>query len=418
MKNSKVNFICSDEKLNKGFEWAKEQALSYAHDGDKVGKWYEAALPNRNAFCIRDVCHHITGAHYLGLDEHTKNMLSKFVSSIAESRDYCAYWEITKDDCPAPEDYTDDNDFWYNLPANFDLIDGCCRAFKYTDDRDYIAKNNFTSFYKLTFNNYIACWDSDNDSVPNRKVFSSRRGIPSYDEQKGMENAVVAADLIAAQIRAYLSYAEICELTQKDKMPYIQKARKLIYTLENVWWNKENECFYSAKMANGEFVSTLGSPHLLIYFNAVKDKQKLNTLLDNVHNDGLNGVIVELMSHYPEIYFKNGQKKRGLYWLRRCIDPSLERREYPEVSFAAVGAYVEGLMGLKCNAVKSEITSAHNLSGDISYAKLTDCPMFSGTIDYIYENGKYTLINKTGRTILFNNQKVENNEKTTQCISC
>ena len=71
-----INFISSDEELNRGFEWAKNQALAYAHgEGeDLVGKWYEAALPDDRdgAFCIRDVCHQANGAHALGLEKHTK----------------------------------------------------------------------------------------------------------------------------------------------------------------------------------------------------------------------------------------------------------------------------------------------------------------------------------------------------------
>ena len=43
---------------NAGFAWAKEQALAYSHEGDLVGEWYEAALPDRQAFCMRDVAHH------------------------------------------------------------------------------------------------------------------------------------------------------------------------------------------------------------------------------------------------------------------------------------------------------------------------------------------------------------------------
>ncbi|HCO84947.1 MAG TPA: hypothetical protein DIT95_15650, partial [Arenibacter sp.] len=44
-------FVSSDKELNKAFNWAKNKALSYAHDNnDPVGYWYEAALPDREAF--------------------------------------------------------------------------------------------------------------------------------------------------------------------------------------------------------------------------------------------------------------------------------------------------------------------------------------------------------------------------------
>lgn len=106
-------FSSTDSCLQKTFDWAKKQALGYAHDSDDpVGPWYEAALPNREAFCMRDVAHQTVGAHILGLARHNKNMMRKFVCNISESRDYCSYWEINRYDKPAPADYTSDSEFW------------------------------------------------------------------------------------------------------------------------------------------------------------------------------------------------------------------------------------------------------------------------------------------------------------------
>src|ERR1700737_260833 len=59
---SSLQFESSDKKLVQAFQWAKSQALTYAHDGsDPVGPWYEAALPGRNSFCMRDVSHKTAG---------------------------------------------------------------------------------------------------------------------------------------------------------------------------------------------------------------------------------------------------------------------------------------------------------------------------------------------------------------------
>jgi hypothetical protein len=64
---SKLVFESSDPRLVEGFKWAKQQALAYAFDGDPVGPWCEAALPGREAFCMRDASHQGVGAHALGL---------------------------------------------------------------------------------------------------------------------------------------------------------------------------------------------------------------------------------------------------------------------------------------------------------------------------------------------------------------
>ena len=66
------------EPLVEGFLWAKQTALAYAFEGDPVGKWFEASLPGREAFCMRDASHQATGALALGLAEHTRNMMHKF----------------------------------------------------------------------------------------------------------------------------------------------------------------------------------------------------------------------------------------------------------------------------------------------------------------------------------------------------
>ena len=96
-------FQSSDNELQSAVQWAKEKALSYAHDdSDPVGFWYEAALPNREAFCMLDVSHQSVGAEILGLSKHNRNMLLKFAQNISESKDYASYWEINRYNQPAP----------------------------------------------------------------------------------------------------------------------------------------------------------------------------------------------------------------------------------------------------------------------------------------------------------------------------
>ena len=120
--NQEMSFSSSDKDLEQTFYWAKKMALSYAHDGsDPVGHWYEAALPGRNAFCMRDASHQSIAAEILGLSKHNFNMMQKFARNISESKDYCTHWEIDKDDKPCPADYVNDANFWYNLNANFDV---------------------------------------------------------------------------------------------------------------------------------------------------------------------------------------------------------------------------------------------------------------------------------------------------------
>ena len=123
---SPLNLTTSDQRLLECFQWAKAQALEYVRSGDPVGLWYEAALPGREVFCMCDVAHQA-----LGLAARTRNMLGEFAVNISESKDWCSYWEIDRRDRPAPVDYTNDKEFWYNFPANFDVLDACYRMYRW-----------------------------------------------------------------------------------------------------------------------------------------------------------------------------------------------------------------------------------------------------------------------------------------------
>lgn len=406
----KITFRCSDPKLEAGFLWAKEQALFYAHGQGPAGPWYEAALPGRDAFCMRDVSHQAAGAHFLGLDAHNKNMLRRFAQSMSASRDYCCFWEITRQGLPAPEDYRDDQDFWYDLPANFDLLDACWRMYCLTGDEDYLTDPDLLNFYDRTITDYIAAWDHDGDGIPDRAVEGSHRGIPSYDEQKGMERVHTASDLIAAQYRGFLSYAELRRLTGAGGAEWHQKAEQLAQCLADRWYDRRTHRFYGAMGPDGTMFSTLGSPHLLAYFDAVPDREQLAALLDQIHALGRAEAIVELLSHYPEIFFRHNQPERGLFWLGQLTDPGLPRRAYPEVSFAVVGAYVTGLMGVSCDArTRTLRTSGRSIPG-LDRASLENCPLLGGYIDLLCENGRITLQNRTGGPLLWMGKQVADGE--------
>jgi hypothetical protein len=178
----------SDKSIEATFAWAQGMAQSYAHEGeDPVGPWYEAALPERYAFCMRDASHQSIGAEILGLSAQNFNMMQKFASNISESKDWCTYWEIDKWNNPCKADYVSDNDFWYNLNANFDVIDACWRLYEWTGDQRYLANEEFRRFYDLSCNEYVESWELKPEQMltRSRKVnrkdgerFGLCRGIP------------------------------------------------------------------------------------------------------------------------------------------------------------------------------------------------------------------------------------------------
>lgn len=53
------------------------------------------------------------------------------------------------------------------------------------------------------------------------------------------------------------------------------------------------------------------------------------------------GQMVGLNAYLPEVYYRNGMYERGFRSLMAQMDPGLHRREYPEVSYTAVGHVLE-----------------------------------------------------------------------------
>lgn len=381
IKQPGIKLTSSDKQLEYSFNWAKNRALSYARDGsDPVGKWYEAALPGRNAFCMRDVSHQCIGAYYLGLKDYNKNMMGKFAASISEAKDWCGYWEIDKDDKPAKADYRSDKDFWYNLPANFDVMSACLNLYKLTDDKDYLCSEPFKTFYQKSVTDYPARWDSDADCIMDSPAKNRSRGLASYYEAN-RKPIFTGADLVAAQANGYRVYAEIQKQCGKPEIAngMVQKAEKIKQTFDQTWWDNKNQRFYSYKGADGNFGSETITGILLyiLRFDLVTDKDKMAKTLAVLRSGGEN---VEENSYLPSFYFKHGDPGFAYKKLLAMTDSTVRRRDYPEVSYAVIDAVVEGLMGIAFNAPEAKITTCSQLTDEVKWVGLENIPWKEGIV--------------------------------------
>jgi hypothetical protein len=388
-----VTLESSDERLARGFDWAKRQALAYVFSGDPVGDWYEASLPGRQAFCMRDVSHQSTGAQVLGLAAVTRNMLMRFAASIADSRDWCGYWEIDKSGEPAAVDYKSDKDFWYNLPANFDLLNCCFRQYLWTDNSTYFKDPVLLNFYDRTVTDYVKRWDKDADGVPESYKEYGHRGIGSYDEDLEF-HILVGSDLVAAQAAAYSAYAAIAELREKPggAARYRAESDRLRTWFNEKWWDSANRRFYRAMNQERAFVSRPNGAIPEIWFGIVDPGPKLTSALE-----GLTGTNVEVRSYYPEIAYRYERCDFGYSKLMELLDPSLPRREYPEVSYAAIGAIAEGMAGIRPDARSRTVETFPRLTKETSWITLGRLPVFENEIEVHHEGRSATrLTNQAG----------------------
>ncbi len=397
-----VAFDASDQALVDGWNWAVAQATEYVRTGDPVGDWFEAALPGRNAFCMRDTAHQTAGAQVLGLRGAVKNMLYRFAENIAASRDWCSYWEITGDNLPAPVDYTNDQDFWYNLPANFDILDCCWRQYQWTGDADYVSDPVFLNFYERTVNDYVQHWDTDGDGILEQLPQYGRRGIASYEET--IRDLRVGGDLIAAQVAGYQAYANIQRVknNQSAADEFMQKAAALRAIYHDRWWNARQETFYSVQRQNKQFSDQINPNvnNVALYFGAVSELDRVQSVIDGLVK-AFPSTNVEAQSYYPEVLYRYGRTQDAEAMLRVLIDPKLPRREYPEVSYAVLGTIVTSMMGISGDAQQRKVTTLARLTGDTQTVSVTGLSILANQITVAHSGSSATeFVNEQGEPLV------------------
>ncbi|QEM08859.1 hypothetical protein DEO27_002085 [Mucilaginibacter rubeus] len=398
-------FTSSDKAVEKAFNWAKEQALHYRGGAtDPVGPWYESALPPRSAFCMRDVSHQCIGAEVLGLSRENINMFNLFAGNISQSKDWCSYWEINKWNKPAPDDYRNDKEFWYNLPANFDVLNASWRMYLWTGNRHYIDAPAFVNFQQRSVNEYINSWVLAADSLlkrpahPNAPVpynesdsFHRCRGLPSYSE--GVQNLKTGVDLVAALYRGMITYSDILTLKGKTKEAavYAKKAQKYLDRLEADWWSDKDNQYYTYHSNTGQFGKDEGETFLL-WFDALKDSARAGKTLDRVTAARIN---VENMSYYPFLFYKFGRWEKARDYILLLSDPSTARREYPEVSYGIVEGVVQGLMGISPDARTQTLSTIYKTDAS-GNAAISDVPLLNTNISLDHLSGQQSAIKNTG----------------------
>lgn len=104
----------------------------------------------------------------------------------------------------------------------------------------------------------------------------------------------------------------------------------------------------------------------------------------------------EECSYLPEILWRYGRASEALSIWLAMTDPGYERREYPEISFAVVGAMVNGYMGIRPDAV-SRTVYTRSAVPEWQWAQINDLPLWGGRLRIRHDGqGKSVLENLTG----------------------
>lgn len=388
-------FSSPDRSLNNIFKWACKGSESNVRSADDpVGPWYESALGGREAFCMRDVSHQSIGEQINGHSSQNLNMMQRFWENISESKDYCTYWEINRYNQPAPADYVSDHDFWYNLNANFDVLQACYRLYLWTGDSSYIDSPDFDEFASLSLSEYIDRWLLGPDELLSRPIcvnvdttlterqFDSHvRGLPSYNEAVSGFN--MSSDLIASIYRAMRSYAEILRLRGEDEAAteYDLRADEYGTHINGEWWDEQEHDYYSYHLATGEMKHYDGGAAWPLWFGVTDCPDRVNAVLDVMAGIEHN---VESMSYYPMIFYRYGQSERAY----RCIQGlyAAERCDYPEVASGIIEAMVSGLAGVQPDASKGIVSTLPALCAETPWVAVENVPVFDGKVSVVHSS--------------------------------
>jgi hypothetical protein len=413
-RRSNLELRSSDTRLVQAFNWAKGQAMAYVFDGDPVGPWYEAALPGRRAFCMRDVSHQAAGAQALGLAKYTHNMLHRFAENISASRDWCSYWEIDYLNRPAPVDYKSDAEFWYNLPANFDVLDTCYRMYLWTGDATYIDDPVFLNFYNHTVTDYVSRWDLSVNRIMSRTNTGAGttyfRGDPSYEESR--RDLSVGIDLLATQYAGYRSYAAIQAIRgdKTESQTYLASASDVKRLVNTAWWNASGGYFYAFLDKDRQFHGRAGAD--LLYRDVADDGPKTRSALDSLLSEMKSepASAVESKSHHAEILFRYGEPDAAHAEIMDLTRAGRERQEYPEVSYSVIGAIVTGLMGINVEPASpiedvvrgkqfaTVIKTLPQLTSKTTWAEIRNLPIRGGAVSVRHDGQRRTVFTFQGAT--------------------
>jgi hypothetical protein len=365
---SPLTFESSDVQLVGAFAWAKAQATAYAFEGDPVGPWVEAALPGREAFCMRDVAHQAMGAHALGMQAHLRNMLRRFAENVSSGRDWCSLWEIDRHNRPAHADYRNDEDFWYNLPANFDVLDTAWRMFLWSGDTAYLRDATLDVFYQRTVTDYVQRWALAPDAVMKRPrimnrsaatdpdaKFANARGIPGYNEDT--DDFVAGLDLLAAECAGLSAYGRILEARGDlaGARTWLRKAADVRALVNSTWWDEKAQAFYD-HLTTGYVLGHRGPTawnSAVLYWPVAADGVHLRKALDSLvmQISQSRSAPIEEQSHHPEVLYRYGVADVAYDQILDLSRKDRARREYPEVPFSVVGAIATGLVGVSVDPV-------------------------------------------------------------------
>lgn len=187
-------------------------------------------------------------------------------------------------------------------------------------------------------------------------------------------------------------------MTLEEKVSQMTHTSKGISRLgisDYNWWNEENQYYQIFWTEDRTFHRGEGVPFLL-WFNVTDNKVRINATVKDILSKEWN---VENLSAFPALLYCLGYDEEAYRYLVSL--PTMNRSEYPEVSYGVIEGCVGGLMGIK-PAVGNVLSTCSHTNSDVE-VKIENLPLWDGYVTVQHSGNKFThLKNNTGRKLTWN----------------
>lgn len=175
---------------------------------------------------------------------------------------------------------------------------------------------------------------------------------------------------------------------------YVKKQAFLKEQYLKEWHIGPGKGFYGAKLQDGTFFREYDEEgnFLPIRFGILDGEPQMKEAIDVIKKH--EPLIVEERSYYPQIFFRCGEREEAMDYLLSLCDPKLERREYPEVSYALVGTVVNWVMGIR-REENGQIVTCFGLP-QTQWARAERVPIGRTVIDVFHKGKSETVLTNRG----------------------
>ncbi|MGW1659134.1 NPCBM/NEW2 domain-containing protein [Streptomyces atratus] len=411
--------------LNDGFDWGRNRALGMTfypgspmmgHEPEwwrlkdsthtSVTPGYWGAYTNRESFYNRDISHQSDGAHALGLDTETFNMLRTFADDADDPGQNG--WPLWAHSSYGAMYYIDGTGF-RELPSPFNVMAKAYKQYQWTGNSDWINDPTLSAYYDSTMGQFLTnhevVW---NDANPSSEQPVSKKQPGEYTAtyfEFPNENLVSAADSLGYQYQSMLAYSEILK-TKGDtanSSKWADRAQRVRDDFESKWWDASNNRYFRGKDAAGTGYSSWGhEASFLMMLTGLGDHgARTDSYLDFIaaNDDNLN---VEATSYLPEMYYQYNRSAEGWAWLKKLMTG---RDSYPEISFLAVSSVIDGMMGVQPDAPHDKVATVPRLTSETPWVEIDHLKVGDNDLKLKHTGTTAsTLTNNSGGTITWEAQ--------------